>query len=67
MLTAPGTQPVFRDCVLVPKNTTVAGAARKVMGDVTIAYVEGADGNRVDQEEVVGVGRFDVLSFKVGK
>ncbi|RPA84656.1 GTP-binding protein [Ascobolus immersus RN42] len=65
MLTAPGTQPVFRDCVLVPKNTTVAGVARRIMGDGPIAFVEGADGNRVSEDEIVGVGKHDVLSFKM--
>ena len=39
------TNAVFRDCVLVKKNTTVADAARKVMGDAPLAYVEGAGGS----------------------
>ncbi len=38
---ASGTNAVFRDCVLVKKNTTVAEVARKVMGDAPLAYVEG--------------------------
>ena len=36
-----GSNAVFRDCVLVKKNTTVAEVARKVMGDAPLAYVEG--------------------------
>lgn len=62
-----GDEAVFRDCVLVKRGTTVREAARKIMGDVTVAYVEGAGGVRVAEEEVVEVGRCDVLCFKVGK
>ncbi|KAL0631135.1 hypothetical protein Q9L58_010010 [Maublancomyces gigas] len=58
---------VFRDCVLVPKNTTVRDAAKKVMGDVTIAYIEGIGGVRVAEMDIVEVGKNDILSFKVGK
>ncbi|KAI5811356.1 GTP-binding protein-like protein [Peziza echinospora] len=58
---------LFRDCVLVPRNTTVAQAARKCMGDVPIAYIEGVGGVRVGEDELVGVGKNDVLSFKVGR
>lgn len=38
---ASGSNAVFRDCVLVKKNTTVAEVARKVMGDAPLAFVEG--------------------------
>jgi len=62
-----GTNAVFRDCVLVKKNSTVADVARKVMGDAPIAYVEGAGGTRVAEEQIVAVGRNDILSFKVGR
>ncbi|MCJ1285633.1 hypothetical protein MMC26_004974 [Xylographa opegraphella] len=62
-----GTGPVFRDCVLVKRGTTVREVARKVMGDAPLAYVEGTGGVRVSEEEVVGVGKCDVLSFKVGR
>lgn len=58
---------VFRDCVLLKKGTTVREAARKIMGDAPLAYVEGAGGVRVAEDEVVEVGKNDVLSFKVGK
>lgn len=58
---------VFRDCVLVKKGTTVREAARKIMGDAPLAYVEGAGGVRVAEDEVVEVGKNDILSFKVGK
>ncbi|KAI0024233.1 P-loop containing nucleoside triphosphate hydrolase protein [Xylariomycetidae sp. FL0641] len=57
----------FRDCVLVKKNTTVGDAARKVMGDAPIAYVEGVGGVRVSEDAIVSVGKNDVLSFKVGR
>ncbi|SPN97460.1 probable GTP-binding protein [Cephalotrichum gorgonifer] len=58
---------VFRDCVLVKKNSTVGDAARKVMGDAPIAYIEGAGGMRVSEDDIVAVGKNDVLSFKVGR
>jgi len=51
---------VFRDCVLVKKNTTVAEVARKVMGDAPLAYVEGAGGVRVAEDDLVAVGKNDV-------
>lgn len=34
--------------------------ARKVMGDVTIAYVEGAGATRVSEDDMVSVGKNDV-------
>ena len=58
-----GSGPVFRDCVLVKKGTTVREVARKVMGDAPLAYVEGTGGVRVSEEEVVGVGKCDVRCF----
>ncbi|CAI4215398.1 unnamed protein product [Parascedosporium putredinis] len=58
---------VFRDCVLVKKNSTVGDAARKVMGDAPIAYIEGAGGIRVAEDDLIMVGKNDVLSFKVGR
>ena len=54
------TRAVFRDCVLVKKNTTVKEAARKIMGDVTIAYVEGVGGTRVAEDDIIAVGKHDV-------
>jgi ribosome-binding ATPase YchF (GTP1/OBG family) len=80
---ASGSNAVFRDCVLVKKNTTVAEVARKVMGDAPLAYVEGAGGVRVAEDDLVAVEKNDVgssypshsqlshtsqiLSFKVGR
>ncbi|KAL3479786.1 P-loop containing nucleoside triphosphate hydrolase protein [Aspergillus californicus] len=57
----------FRDCVLVKKNSTVGDVARKVMGDIPISYIEGVGGVRVSEDEIVGVGKHDVLSFKPGR
>ncbi|CAG7994827.1 unnamed protein product [Penicillium olsonii] len=57
----------FRDCVLVKKNSTVGDVARKVMGDVPINYIEGVGGTRVAEEDIVAVGKHDILSFKVGR
>ena len=51
---------VFRDCVLVKRGTTVREVARKIMGDAPLAYVEGAGGIRVSEEEVVEVEKNDV-------
>ena len=42
------------------RNTTVADVARKVMGDAPIAYVEGAGGTRVAEDQIVALGRNDV-------
>ncbi|KAJ4306244.1 hypothetical protein N0V88_001042 [Collariella sp. IMI 366227] len=61
------TKHVFRDCVLVKKNSTVADVARKIMGDAPIAYIEGVGGTRVADDQIVSVGKNDILSFKVGK
>ncbi|KAL4879370.1 P-loop containing nucleoside triphosphate hydrolase protein [Aspergillus karnatakaensis] len=57
----------FRDCVLVKKNSTVGDVARKIMGDIPISYIEGPGGVRVSEDEVVAVGKHDVLSFKPGR
>jgi len=51
---------VFRDCVLVNKNSTVADVARKCMGDAPIAYIEGVGGTRVAEDDLVAVGKNDV-------
>ena len=56
----PGNNAVFRDCVLVKKGTYVKECARKIMGDAPLAYVEGAGGVRVSEEEVIEVGKHDV-------
>lgn len=51
---------VFKDCVLVKKNSTVGDAARKVMGDAPIAYIEGSGGTRVSEDDIIAVGKNDV-------
>lgn len=51
---------VFRDCVLVKKNTTVGEVGRKVMGDAPLAYIDGAGGIRVAEDQIVSVGKNDV-------
>lgn len=55
-----GSAGVFRDCVLMKKGSTVGDTARKVMGDAPVAYVEGAGGTRVSEDELVAVGKNDV-------
>lgn len=55
-----GESAVFRDCVLVKKGTTIKECARKIMGDAPLAYVEGAGGVRVSEDEIVSVGKNDV-------
>lgn len=57
---ASGSNAVFRDCVLVKKNTTVAEVGRKIMGDAPLAYIEGASGVRVAEDEIVAIGKNDV-------
>ncbi|KAF8002175.1 hypothetical protein HF325_003140 [Metschnikowia pulcherrima] len=56
---------VFRDCVLVKRGTPVIQVARKIMGDVTIAAIEGVGGTRVGEEDTVDKGKNDVLSFRL--
>lgn len=56
---------VFRDCILVRKGTPVIHAARIIMGDVTIAHIEGVGGNRVSEEDLIDKGVNDILSFKI--
>ncbi|CAK9436166.1 uncharacterized protein LODBEIA_P07240 [Lodderomyces beijingensis] len=56
---------VFRDCLLVKKGTPVISVARKIMGDVTIAAIEGVGGIRIGEEDTVDVGKNDILSFKL--
>lgn len=58
---------VFRDCVLVKKGSTVGDVYRKVMGDAPLAYVEGVGAVRVSEDDLVAVGKNDILSFKVGR
>ena len=55
--------PVFRDCVLVKKGTTVREVARKIMGDAPLAYVEGVGGVRVSEDDVVEVEGCDVSIY----
>ena len=62
-----GSNAVFRDCVLVKKNSTVGDVARKIMGDAPIAFIEGAGGKRVADDQVVAPGINDILSFHIGR
>ena len=52
--------PVFRDCVLVKKGSSVGDVHRKIMGDAPLAYVEGVGGVRVSEDDEVKVGKNDV-------
>ncbi|CCH43338.1 putative GTP-binding protein [Wickerhamomyces ciferrii] len=56
---------VFRDCTLIRKGTPVSKVARQIMGDVTIAAIEGIGGVRVSEDDTIDVGKNDILSFKV--
>lgn len=42
------------------RNSTVRDVARKVMGDIPIAYIEGIGGTRVAETDPVEVGKNDV-------
>lgn len=57
---ASGSNAVFRDCILVKKNSTVADAAKKIIGDAPLAYVEGIGGVRVSEDDLVAIGKNDV-------
>lgn len=52
--------PVFRDCVLMKKNSTVRDVARAVIGDAPLAFVETTGGVKVSEEDKVEVGKNDV-------
>lgn len=56
---------VFRDCILVKRGSTVILVARKLLGDATIASIEGVGGTRVAEEDTVDVKKNDILSFKI--
>lgn len=56
---------VFRDCILVKKGSSVIHGARSIVGDVTIAHIEGVGGNRVGEEDEIDIGKNDILSFKI--
>lgn len=56
---------VFRDCFLVKKGTTVGKVAKYIMGDVTIASIEGVKGLRVSEDDKVDEGVNDILTFKL--
>lgn len=58
---------VFRDCVLMRRGTTVGEAARKIMGEVPLAAIEGVGGVKVAEDVKIDVGQNDVLSFRVGR
>lgn len=60
-----GLGPVLRDCVLVKAGTPVAQVARQIVGEVTIAAIEGANGLRVGEDDVVEAGKNDILSFRI--
>lgn len=62
---AASTGPVFRDCVLVKKNSTVSDVARKIMGDAPVSFIEGEGGRRVAEDAIVSVGKNDILSFRI--
>lgn len=56
---------VFRDCTLIRRGTPVSKVARQIMGEVTIAAIEGVGGVRVSEDDTIDVGKNDILSFKV--
>lgn len=49
------------------RGSTVGDVYRKVMGDAPMAYVETVGGMRVSEDDLVSVGKNDILSFKVGR
>ena len=51
---------MIRTRLMGVRNSTVADVAKKVMGDAPVAYVEGAGGTRVAEDQVVAVGKNDV-------
>jgi len=58
---------VFRDCILMNKGSTVGDLAHKIMGDAPIAYAETVGGIKVSEEDLISIGKNDIVSFKVGR
>ncbi|GMM30295.1 hypothetical protein DAMA08_030400 [Martiniozyma asiatica (nom. inval.)] len=58
-------QHVFRDCMLFKRGTKVGQVARHIMGEVTIAVIEGVGGKRVSPDDTIDSNKNDVLSFKI--
>lgn len=56
---------VFRDCMLFKRGTKVGDVARSIMGEVTIAVIEGVGGKRISPDDIVDNGTNDILTFKV--
>ncbi|ANZ74712.1 BA75_00985T0 [Komagataella pastoris] len=56
---------VFRDCVLLRRGTPVGSVARYIMGEVTIAVIEGVGGKRISEDDLIDSGKNDILSFKI--
>ncbi|AOA60882.1 hypothetical protein PP7435_CHR1-0859 [Komagataella phaffii CBS 7435] len=56
---------VFRDCVLLKRGTPVGSVARYIMGEVTIAVIEGVGGKRISEDDLIDSGKNDILSFKI--
>lgn len=57
----------FKDCVLLRAGTTVGTAAKKIMGDVPIAAIENPSGSKIAESDEIGIGKNDILTFKVGR
>jgi hypothetical protein len=51
------------EILICSRNSTVGDIARKIMGDVPIAYVESSGGVRVSDDEIVEVGKYDVRAL----
>jgi hypothetical protein len=49
--------------MVLVRGTTVKEAARKIMGDAPIAYIEGAGGVRIAEDEIVTTGKNDVSNY----
>ena len=56
---------VFRDCMLFKRGSKVGAVARSIMGEVTIAVIEGVGGRRISPDDTIDVGKNDILTFKV--
>lgn len=56
---------VFRDCMLFKRGTKVGAVARAVMGEVTIASIDGLGGRRISPDDTVDVKKNDILTFKI--
>ena len=60
--------PISKDIngnVRINKGAFIISVAKKIMGDVTIAAIEGIGGIRIGEEDTIDTNKNDILSFRI--